>query len=389
MKKWGHYLLFGLLFMAFFLTMQYLPVLQKQVPKLQGKRLQGSYEETKRPNFWPRRWMDGSYQKGFESYLKDRNVIAPFFVRMKTEVDYHLFHDIPHENILAGKNGHFFPKTDCEAYVGGNFVGEKDLKGKVDKLKFLIEHYQQKGIQFLIMLPPGKPAIYPEYLPDYYQEHPKDSTNRNVIRKLLHDRKIPFLDFDFLKNHKEDGYALFAQASLHWSHYGFGLAADHMRDYIVDELKLPMPLIQWKDSIEVRDQFAGMDTELVNGSNFLSPPPLDPVPYPIFRYQMEDSLAQKTKILSVSDSYYLALWDHGLHSNLFAEGSLFFYYNHEVHPPRHQNGKRMYAHEFDHLATIEEAQLIVITVYETNLNRFGFKFIEGVYEKIKEKESQN
>ena len=49
----------------------------------------------------------------------------------------------------------------------------------------------------------------------------------------------------------------------------------------------------------------------------------------------------------------------------------------------------MYAHEFDQLATIEEAQLVIITVYETNLNRFGFGFIEGAYEKLKASESQN
>ena len=282
MKKWKQYLLFSFLFIAFFMIRQYLPLLQNQIPALQAKRLRGSYEETKRPNFWLRRWMDGSYQKSYESYLKDRNTIAPFFVRMKTEVDYTLFHDIPHENILAGKGGHFFPKTDCEAYIGGNFVGKKDLSEKVDQLKFLIEYYQQKGIQFLILLPPGKPAIYPEYLPGYYQQHSPDSTNRNVIRELLQAKGIPYLDFDFLKKHKEDGYPLYAQASLHWSHYGFGLAADHMRDYIVDELALPMPQIQWKDSIELREQFDGMGMELVYGANFISSPPLDPYPYPVF-----------------------------------------------------------------------------------------------------------
>ena len=179
------YLLFGFMLVMIFLPHIYLPWLQKKVPVLQTQRLQGAYTETKKPNFWIKKWMNGDFQKGYENYVGDRNEISPFMVRLKTQIDYNIFTKVSHENILLGSDGQFYTKSDCEANVGLDFKGKVFFKEKLQKLKFISDYYQKKGIHFLVFSPPNKPSVVNKTLPEFYRNYPKDSTNREIFLELI------------------------------------------------------------------------------------------------------------------------------------------------------------------------------------------------------------
>jgi len=384
LEKIIKYGLFVCLLGLIFLPQYYLPIVQDKGQTLQAESLQGAFEKTKKPNFWPKKWLNGDFQKGYESYVQDRNEITPFFVRLNTEIDYSLFNTIPHHNIIAGKDGEFYTKTDCEAYVGLDFKGKNWIEDKVRKLKFIIEHYKKQGIDFAILLPAGKPGLLPEKMPDFYQNYPIDSTNRQVFLSVLKEQNIPHLDFDFLHEIKKDSPKdLFGQASLHWSRFAYSTTADSLYNFLNRHYDIRLPKIQRLDDPESKTQFSQTDTELINGANFLEKPNLRPLPYPDLNF-VTDTTFEKPRVLSVGDSYYLSFYKNGIHDGFFTSNSKFLYYNHEVYPEATNNGAKVFAHDLDILSEIERTRLVILTVYETNLNRFGFNFIEKVYELIEE-----
>lgn len=365
-----------------FLPHYYLPFLQDKGQVLQTEVLQGAYEQTHRPNFWPKKWMNGAYQKGFESYVRDRNPITPFAVRLNTQIDYSLYNSIAHQNIFPGKDGDLYTKTDCEAYVGLDFIGRKKIETQVQKLRDLIDHYQADSIPFLVLVPAGKPGILPHKMPAFYQDYPIDSTNRQVFLSVLKKYNIPHLDFDFLKTIRDTSEeSLFGQASLHWSRFAYSTTADTLRSYIIRNFGIDLPQMKRASLSDQETAFSTTDKELVNGANFLQEPDLKPIPYPEITFS-SDSTLQKQRILSIGDSYYLSFYKNGIHEGLFYPKSKFLYYNHEVYPESTNNGQRVYAGDLDILSEIERSKLVIITVYETNLKRFGFNFVEQVWDKV-------
>lgn len=376
-RKIIKYLLFIFLLGLIFLPHYYLPLLQDKGQILQAETLQGAFEKTHRPNFWPRKWMNGDYQKAYEAYVRDRNIITPFAVRLNTQLDYSLYNTIAHHNILLGKNREFYTKTDCESYVGIDYKGEEWIEEIIQKLKHITTHYEQYDIPFLILLPSGKPGLLPEYLPDFYQQYPIESTNRMTFKAVLEKENIDYLDFDFLKKMKtQTSEALLGEASLHWSRLAYISTADSLRAYIARSYSIPIPKIVAADTAAQVTAFSTTDKELVNGANFLKEPRLKPLPYQDISFELDSTLS-KQRILSIGDSYYLSFYKGGIHDGLFDPKSKFLYYNHEVYP---QYGQTSYAHDLDILSEIERSKLVIITVYETNLKRFGFNFIEKVYD---------
>ncbi len=379
------YSLFILLLGLIFIPQYYVPFLQDKGQVLQAETLQGAYAQTKKPNFWPKKWLSGAFQKNYESYIRDRNAMTPFAVRLNTQIDYNLYHTIAHQNIIAGKDGEFYTQSDCEAYVGKDFQGIKSLSEKIRKLRFLIDHYAQKDIPFVVLIPAGKPGLIPERMPEYYQKYPRDSTNRKVLKHLLSKADIPYLDFDFLHTLKKDSpYALFGQASLHWSRFAYSTTADSLRSFIIREFNIDLPKLIRAPIDAEQNAFSDMDKELINGANFLKEPKPKLLPNPELTFE-SDSTYTPIRILSIGDSYYLSFYKNGIHDGLFNPKSKFLYYNHEVYPEATNNGRKVFAGDLDIISEIERSKVIIITVYESNLDRFGFNFIETVYDKVRER----
>lgn len=362
-----------------------IPFIQKHVEKLQVPKLNGSYADTPKPNFWLSHWIDGSFQKKYEAYIRDRNEAAPLYIRTKSQIDFSIFNTVFHENIVVGKNNYLYTQTDCDAFIGKNYMGKKWIEEKIRKLKSISDHFAEKNVPFLVLTPPAKSTISPENLPDFYQKYQSDSTNRNVFKDLFIQYDIPFIDFEYLIDMEDTSkYFIYPNAGLHWSKYGLTRAADSLRSYIGKNLSIQMVDMNWQDNIELKKELSNTDNELLTSANLLFYPPLETMAYPIIQYS-SDSTTTKPKVLTVGDSFYYFIYLYGIQKGLFAEGSMFWYYYSEIHPERMQNGRRIPAFELDPIQNIEEADLVILMAYEENLDRFGFGFIDKVYETLNNK----
>ncbi len=374
------YVLFASMMVLIFLPMWFVPALQKQFPHLQVEKIVGYFGATKKPNFYGKRWMSGQYQQAYEAYVKNKNVLQPTAIRLKSQMDYSLFGDIMHANILSGKNGFLFQKEGCEAYIGRDFMGEKWIREKAKKLEFITTHFQKEGIPFLVLLPPLKARIMSEHLPDFYRKNASEKTNWQVFTEVLNESNIPTLTFSFLEKENETTpFALYPPSGQHWTKYGAALASETIKENLEEILKVEMVEMVWRDSVELSGAKVEYDNELVAGANFIWNPPLDPLPYPKIRYIESDSTI-RPNVLSIGDSFYKLLYEFGIVDGLFAAQSTFWYYNHEVYPLRLVNGKRLTNKDLDILDEIRQRDVVIITVFEDNLERFDFGFVDMVYD---------
>lgn len=374
------YFLFASMLVLIFLPMWFVPALQKQFPNLQVEPIVGYFGGTKKPNFYSKRWMSGQYQQAYEAYVKNKNVLQPTAIRLKSQIDFSLYGDIMHANILSGKNGFLFQKEGCEAYIGRDFMGEKWINKKVEKLKYITTSFQKEGIPFLVLLPPLKARIMSEHLPDFYQKNASDQTNWVVFSNILKEYDIPTLTFSFMENVGETTpYPLYPPSGQHWTKYGAALAADTIKENLEEILAIEMVEMLWKDSVELSDAKVEYDNELIAGANFIWNPPLEPLPYPKIRYIENDSTV-RPNVLSVGDSFYKLILEFGIVDGLFDAKSTFWYYNHEVYPLRLENGKRLTNKDLDILAEIRKRDVVIITVFEDNLERFDFGFVDMAYD---------
>lgn len=388
LKKIKYFLLL-MMFGLMFLPMWYLPFLQQHFTRIQVEPIVGYFGATKKPNFYGKRWMSGEFQKGYEAYVKNKNVLQPTAIRLKSQMDYSLHGDIMHRNILSGKNGYLFQKEGCEAYIGKDFMGEEWIKEKVNKLKQITIHFQKENIPFLVLLPPLKARIMPEHLPDFYKENNTGKSNWAYFSNELKKSQIPTINFSFLHQAKIDhNFPLYPPSGQHWTKYGAALVSDTIKQEVENILQIEMVELLWRDSIEWSDAKVEYDNELVAGANFIWKPALDPLPYPRIRYISKDS-TYKPNVLSVGDSFYKLLYEFGIVDGMFDAQSTFWYYNHEVLPLRLVNGRIISNKDLDILSEIRQRDLVILTVFEDNLERFDFGFVDMVADLLeKEKLSE-
>ena len=363
--------------------MWFVPMLQEQFPALQVKPVVGYFGATKKPTFFGRRWMSNEYQKAYGEFVKAKNPLHATSIRLKSQTDYSLYGDIMHANILSGKNGFLFQKEGCEAYIGRNFMGEKWITNKVKQLQFVKEALEKEGIQLLVLTPPLKARIFKEHLPDFYKNNFTDETNWHYFPRILAAHDIPVLDFSFfISNKKQYAYDLYPPSGQHWTKYGAAVVAETVKAKLEESLNISMVEMLWKDSVELSSAQVEFDNELIAGANFLWNPPLNPLPYPKVRYIENDSTTYPS-VLAVGDSFYKLFYEFGFVDGLFSKDSEFWYYNHEIFPTRLEKGKRLTNKDLDILQEIRKRDVIILTIFEDNLDRFAFEFVDNVYSLLK------
>jgi len=153
-------------------------------------------------------------------------------------------------------------------------------------------------------------------------------------------------------------------------------------------MEIKMVEMNWRDSVELSEAKVEFDNELIAGANFLWNPPLEPLPYPKIKYIETDSTT-KPKVLSIGDSFYKLVYEFGIIEGLFHQESTFWYYNHEIFPQQLRNGKFLTNKDLNVLEEIRKREIIILTLFEDNLERFAFDFVENVYTLLQNEAASN
>ncbi len=360
-----------------FLTFLILPAIQKHFVFVDVEPLAGAIVPPEKGTLSLKNWFNGDYQKQTEKFIDESFGFRNLFIRTNNQLAFTLFNKAKANGVLIGKNKYLYEVSYLKAYNGWDYVGEKAIKSRVEKLRYLQDTLQELNKQLIVVFAAGKGSFYPEFFPKAYQTKP-GKTNYKTYVTTCKKLGVNHIDFNayFVSQKNKSKYPLYPKYGIHWSTYGMGLAADSIIRYIEKKRTIRMPHIYWnKVSLEDAKE---SDYDIGYGMNLLYKITDNQMAYPLFQYD-SDSLKTKPSSLVISDSFFWGMFNFGI-SSVFTDNQ-FWYYNEDVYPDSYQ--KPLKTKDVNLQKCIAAKDVIIIMATEATLPKLGWGFIERMYETYK------
>ena len=341
-----------------------------QIPK--SEPLKGAQEMHPKPMLNWTNWWNGSYQEDIEDFVADELSVKAPLVRIKNQVLYDLF-DRPNARfVVKGKEEYLYEDAYIKAHYGMDYRGAEKWDTIMNSLFSIEDYLYKKGIEFVVVLAPGKASFYPEFIPDRYDQFKSNPTNYFELKNRLSNTRIDHINMSawFQSMKPNSDYPLFPKTGTHWSTYGMYIAADSILNYLDKKTRRDLP--DWNWSLKAVDElYRDQDRDIEEGLNLLRPIDNYIMAYP----DLDIKEAGKSKIKSavVADSYFWNMFNYGFSSRAFEEGE-FWYYANQVYP---QSFEGNYPLTSVHIKkSLDDLDVIILLATDGTLDRFPWGFDE-------------
>lgn len=331
-----------------------------------------------KPEFSWSNWFSGTFQSESEDYNNDHWAFKELTVRLNNQLYYKAFNQIRVDKFVIGKENYVFSENYIFSAFGDDLIPEEKVKTLLEKAKVIQDTLAKKGIDLLLVFAPGKGEACKEFVEDKYA-HPVKNTNHNLFAENSKRLKLNYLDLyaDFDATKASSPYPLFPKFGHHWSYYGECYATQKIIKCIEALHKTDLPDMTW-DKVDVVDSARSRDADVLKSMNLYSNPPQNmKLAYPDIKFE-DDSIKNRTRVLTISDSYWYGPVYMGVPQNCFAGGQFWYYYNKVIPSPKPDEKVEVW--ELDLKQELESNQVIMLLYSDGNLPGFGNNFINDAYE---------
>lgn len=355
-----------------------LPLISAFIKTDNHPNLTGLVISDEKPEMTGSAWLSGEYQKAMDDYNNDHWAYKESMVRLNNQFYYRFFNKIRVNNFVIGKEDYLFSESYIFSAFGDDLLPKQKVDELMQKARVLQDTLKRKGIDLLLVFAPGKGAYCKEFVEDKYV-HPVKQTNHDLFVNACQRLGVNQLDlytwFDKLK--PTTPYPLFPRFGHHWSFYGECLAVDTIIGHIEHLHHTDLPDMVWSQ-IDVVDTARSRDADVLKSMNLYRNPPQNmKLAYPQVQFE-QDSAKNRTRVLTISDSYWYGPVYMGVPQNCFAGGQFWYYYNKVIPPPI--AGEKVEVWELDLKKEIESNQVILLLYSDGNLPAFGNNFIQDAWE---------
>ena len=170
----------------------------------------------------------------FETWLNDNIGFRSLSSRIAAWVDLKIFHTSPTSSVRVGRGGWYYYTlgNNLQIALGDYPLNESTLSGIAASQQGIKTALDGMGIRYLLVLTPGKPSIYPEFISHSdlsIRETPVDI----VSAYLANHTDVPVVNVKpALLAEKENGNLVFYKSDTHWSPYGAYVGFQSVSDTI-------------------------------------------------------------------------------------------------------------------------------------------------------------
>lgn len=322
-------------------------------------------------------WFSGDWQAESAAYLRESFGFRNDLVRTNNLKNYQFFGEITALDVVEGKSGYFYEESYLQAAMGTTAASERTFEQLGRELSFVRDSLEANGVDFLILMAPGKGSYFPEYAPEPYASLPPNPADELSLLSTLRQRQIDHLNFNQWFREMKDtvSYPLFPQQGIHWSTYGQLIAMDSLIKYFREELDIDMPEIVI-DSVEVSEEQRGIEADIYRGMNLPTEPSGYPLAYP--EWHVEGPEKQQPKVLFIGDSFYWELYVHlGMSQKFFGNGDFYYYFSRIM-----RNGADVGdVNSLDLPEELFQYDAVVILETEPHYHRLGNGFLSATVDK--------
>jgi hypothetical protein len=216
-----------------------------------------------------------------DRYFNDNYGFRTFLIKVANTLRYYMYRVSPDENVIIGKHNWLFYSSPFDGDIIGDYkktnldsaLKLKEIAGKLVSKRDML---RERGVEYILVLVPNKGSVYPEYLPDMFQNFKGESRYDRLTRYLIDHTDLNIVSFKkpLLEAKKELGTLLYEMNGSHWNTVGafVGYRA------LVEKMQKLYPNIipkDWSDyEIKQRNKTRGLETVL---GVFFYKKPLEPV----------------------------------------------------------------------------------------------------------------
>lgn len=364
----------------FILILLVFPLVQYMYPIIRIAKLKGAIKEPKEVVLSFENWNNGVFQELSEEYIKAKNGLRTFWVRVYNQWNYSVNNIINPKFIVKGTNDYLYTTGYIESYLGEDYLGDAKIDSIVRDLSLIRDTLLTKGCELLIAFAPSKVWCLPENVPSKYDLSKKKISNYEYYLESVKRSTIPHIDFNkwFINMKDTSQYSLYPKGGIHWSIYGGLKAADSISQFMASTSQVA-PIDYHVESIELTDDCKYTDADICEAMNlYYWDGQHDLMAYPIIDFQNHTDLP-KPKVISISDSFYWTFMNTKVHENAFAEGSQFWYYYKTIYG----NGEKIGIETVDLRTAFDDKDFVLLLATEETLDRFPYGFIKAMKQEYK------
>lgn len=353
------------------LALLFLPMMQTCFHLVDEKPLDGAFVEAQKPVVNLTTLFTETAQDSLMVWCTEQTGFRKSLIRLNNQTLYSAFGKIPVTSLVKGKDGiTFFDKSYINSYIGETYMGEETINRNTQQVKLIQDMLRTKGITMLPVFVVGKASYFPELIPDEYIAKRQKTNNYEAYLEAFAEQGVEMIDFNrwFCDRKDTEPHPLYCNLSSHWTVYGASLAIDSLVNYMESKThKTQARAVTTEfNSTYLMEQ----DDELWRMMNLIFPLEHNTIDQPEFAF----TEGYKPKVLSISDSYWWAIydWKVALHQNLFSPGD-FWFYNKTIYPKRTpiQN-----VESIDYKKEIENQEFILLVCTEATNSLWPYGFFE-------------
>ncbi len=281
-----------------------------------------------RPTLALGKFLDGSFQKDYETWVNDHNPLKSMFTNFNNQFYYSLFSKslMADSSIVIGKKGYLYEKDYIIQYVNANkipFTQEKTEKWAAN-LQELADFFTHRGQQFIYVITPSKAAYYPEYIPNEYTKVVTNARPGYFLKiEALKKIHVPYFDAsEYILSKKEKSYGnlLFIRGGTHWTMLGAAFTTKKILALISQQTKKLLPPLSFSYTLSTNPH--GVDMDLLYLCKLLFPPRHYAVPHVSFK-ALENPVPLKVAIVGGSfTNFFVKLF---IEANYFSQIDHYYY----------------------------------------------------------------
>jgi hypothetical protein len=174
-----------------------------------------------------------SYAITVEKYFSDHFSLRDFMLRCLGQFEYSVLGRA--REVIIGRDGWLSDKKVLsETLHQLDRADDEQIKASVLQIKRFQYWLQERDVEFLMVIVPMKPTIYPEEFPKWYVERP-ENTGFKRFQSALERNDVPSLDVAKLfRRHKNDAQ-LYYKTDMHWSPAGAAYTAEGIINYFSEK----------------------------------------------------------------------------------------------------------------------------------------------------------
>lgn len=181
-------------------------------------------KELPQSEWWTALVDDGSYCAELENYFNDNFKTRDFFIRVKNQIKYTVFHES--DGVYIDKEGYLYYRDVIDK---SEIINEKMTDGEVERsinsLAELKNYLQMCGKDFYFMIPPQKNTAFPQRIVTNTVVRPSPNAYERFLDKIDSSVvKQNFVDVLEVLREGEEYYPTYNKTDYHWNYYGATIA---------------------------------------------------------------------------------------------------------------------------------------------------------------------